>query len=183
MHPELQRLLDDIDACERRAEAIVADLDDKSVNWKPPPGTSWSVAQCLHHLAVMNEFYLRGTVERVQAARGHVGPFSGLRPTAFGRSFVGWLEPPARFKSKAPTQSTPAPAMPRDSLVPLFKTSHDVFRALVKAGADVDINRVTMPNPFYPRVKMRLSTVLLIIPAHDRRHLWQAENVKRSLRA
>jgi hypothetical protein len=47
----------------------------------------------------------------------------------------------------------------------------------VHGTAVVDANRVIAPNAILKRVTMRLSTVLLIIPAHDRRHLWQAANV------
>ena len=60
--------------------------------------------------------------------------------------------------------------------------SHARYRAIVKESADVDINRVVFPNRFIGAVKMRLSTVLMIIPAHDRRHLYQARQVRKALR-
>ena len=59
---ELQSLIDQIDECERTAERLLADMDDDRVN-QPPPYGGWSVAQCLDHLAVINEFYLRGWQE------------------------------------------------------------------------------------------------------------------------
>jgi hypothetical protein len=58
----------------------------------------------------------------------------------------------------------------------------DAFRHLVRSSAAVDVNRIIRPNPIVKKVKMRLSTVLLIVPAHDRRHLWQAANVKSAYR-
>jgi hypothetical protein len=70
----------------------------------------------------------------------------------------------------------------REEIVDAYKSSHDAYRALVRASADVDVNRVKGPNPFFKFIPMRVSTVLKIIPAHDRRHLWQAGNVKRALR-
>jgi DinB superfamily len=180
---ELQRLLHEIDQCERDAETLVADLDDASVNWRPPPGGGWSVAQCLHHLAVINEFYLRECRSYVNAGRQAGRRFAGLHPTIWGRSFVRWLEPPVRMKSKAAPVAQPAPSIPRDQLLPLFKASHNEYRALVHDCADVDVNRVIMPNPFITSVRMRMATILLVIPAHDRRHLWQARRVKELLRA
>ena len=179
---ELQGLLDEIDHCERDAASLVADLDDASVNWRPPGG-GWSVAQCLHHLAVINEFYLRECRSYLNAGRQAGHAFAGLQPTMWGRAFVRWLEPPVRMKSKAAPVAQPAPSIPRDQLLPLFKASHDEYRALVHDCADVDVNRVTMPNPFLTRVRMRMATILLVIPAHDRRHLWQARKVKELLRA
>jgi hypothetical protein len=183
---ELQALIDQIDACERDADALIAGLDDDRVNAAPPPGArvgAWSVAQCLDHLAKTNVFYLRQMPDclRTLSARAG-GPFSGLRPTPIGRWFAGSMEPPVRFKVKTPMPA-PGPRHRLADLVPAFRASHTVFRDLVHGAADVDINRVIVPNPFHPIVRMRLSTILLIIPAHDRRHLWQAHNVKRALRA
>jgi hypothetical protein len=54
---------------------------------------------------------------------------------------------------------------------------------MIEAAAEVDVNHVKGPNPFLKLIPMRVSTVLLLIPAHDRRHLWQAQNVKRALRS
>lgn len=175
---ELQSLVDQIDVCEADAERLVAELDDNAVNWTPPSG-GWSVAQCLTHLTLMNAFYLRGWPDAIaEAARAERGPFRGLQPTPFGRWFVRYLEPPYRMKSKAIPAATPAPRVPRDTLVQDYKQSHDVYRQLVRASAAVDVNRVVAPNAIIKQVRMRLATVLLIIPAHDRRHLWQAANVK-----
>jgi hypothetical protein len=178
---ELRQLLLQIDDAERRAEAIVAGMSDDSVNARPASDMGWSVAQCLHHLAVINEFYLRGCLAVVQAAAHDGRRFDGLRPTLFGRRFVESMEPPVRTRIKARPVAQPAPTMPRDQLVPLFKASHDGYRQLVTASATTDVNRVIVWNPFFRIIRMRMSTILLIIPAHDRRHLWQAENVKRGL--
>ncbi len=174
----LQALIEQIDACEADAERLVADLDDEAVNWVPPSG-GWSVAQCLSHLSLMNDFYLRGWPEAVaDAARNGGGPFKGLRPTSMGRSFVWMMEPPYRMKGKAVKAATPGPRVAREMLLDAYTRSHDVYRQLVRASAAVDVNLIVQPNAIATRVKMRLSTVLLIIPAHDRRHLWQAANVK-----
>lgn len=177
----LQQLLDEIDQCERDAESLISDLNDATVNWQPPGG-GWSIAQCLHHLAVINEFYLRDCRKYLDDRRRAGEPFSGLNPTFLGRSFVRWLEPPVKTKSKARPVAQPAPSTPRDQLLPLYQASHGEYRALVRASAGADVNRVTMPNPFFPSVRMRMATVLLVIPAHDRRHLWQAKRVKELLR-
>jgi len=181
--PELLALLHAIDACEREADTLVGDLSEEQVNWQEHPGQSWSVAQCLDHLTKINPFYLAGFVPLVAAAKlKGVGPFNGLRSTAIGRWFVSSMEPPVRRKLNANARAVPFDRLPRGGLVDAFKRSHDSHRALVEMAADVDVNRVTGPNPFFPMIRMRISTVLRIIPAHDRRHVWQAANVKRALK-
>jgi hypothetical protein len=182
--PELLALLHAIDACERAADAIVADLSEEDVNWQERPGQSWSVAQCLDHLTRMNVFYVRGFVPLVaEAKQKGAGGFNGLASKAVGRWFVRSMEPPVRRKSKAPRQAVPQARLSRQGLLEAYRHSHDSYRTLVDLAADVDVNRVTGPNPFFRFIRMRVSTVLRIIPAHDRRHLWQAANVKRALRA
>ena len=173
--PELQALLQQIDACERTAEQLVAALDDGALNRRPPSG-GWSAAQCIQHLVLMNDFYLRGWRESVDQARARGGrSFNGLRPTPIGRWFARSMEPPVKMKSRAIAAVTPPSTIPRAGLIDSYKESHDAYRGLVAAAAHVDVNRIVRPNAIVPAVKLRLATVLLIIPAHDRRHLWQAE--------
>jgi len=180
---ELLALLDAVAACERDASTLVADLSDEEVNWQQSPGQSWSVAQCVEHLSVMNEFYLRGFAPLVDHARQKgIGPFNGLSSSPIGGWFIRLQEPPVKRRMRAPAQVVPSSNLRREGLVDKYVRSHDLYRAIVQTSGDVDINRVKGPNPFFKAIKMRVSTVLQIIPAHDRRHLWQAGNVKRALR-
>lgn len=180
---ELRELLDQIDACEKEAVSLVADLDEESVNRRPPPGTAWSVAQCLDHLTVMNGFYLRDVKAHVDRARAAgIAPFAGLGPTPPGRWFVASMEPPPRFKMKARRQVMPHARFALADVLPSYIASLATYRELVHACAAVDVNRVVLPNPFFKQIRMRVSTMLLIIPAHDRRHVWQAGVVKGELR-
>jgi hypothetical protein len=181
---ELAGLLQEIDACEREAEELVSDLDEQRVNWQETPGRSWSIAQCLDHLAKMNVFYVTSflpVVERARQSGG--GQFAGLSPTPIGRWFVNSMGPNGQRKMKSPRQAVPKSALPIVGLVEAFKRSHDPYRSMVNSAAEVDVNRVSGRNPFIGMVRMRISTVLLIIPTHDRRHLVQAANVKRALPA
>jgi hypothetical protein len=180
---ELQALIEQVDACERDAERLVSGMSDDAVN-QPPPSGGWSVAQCLEHLALMNDVYLRGWPEAVrEAAAAERGPFTGLRPTPIGRWFANSMEPPVKMKQKAPTARPGATRFAVAEILSRYKASHETYRHLVRASATVDVNRVRRQNPFLKLVTMRLATVLMIIPAHDRRHLWQAANVKRAFGA
>jgi hypothetical protein len=75
----------------------------------------------------------------------------------------------------------PVSRIPKDAAVQGFVASHTGYRELVRLAATLDPNRVVVPNPFIGWIRMKVSTVLLVIPAHDRRHLWQARQVKAQL--
>ena len=178
MPPDLQRLLSEITAAEDDARALVAGLSDAQANWQPGPGTGWSVAQCLEHVGIANEVYVSHFLPVAKRARAAgAGPFRGLHPTWIGRWFAGSMEPPPRQKTKTFKNLVPPSSIPVARALADYLASHDRFRELVAAAAAVDADRVVTSNPFIRAVRMRLSTALLVVPAHERRHLWQARQV------
>jgi hypothetical protein len=178
----LQQLLDEIDAAERDARALVADLSDAQLNWQPQANRAWSIAQCLDHLRLINLVYLDGFAQAVErAGEGNPGTFERLRPGWLGRWFVRSLEPPPRLKATARPHFVPSSTVPTADALEGFVASHAPYRALVDACAHVDPNRITAPNPLFPMIRMTVATALLVIPAHDRRHLWQARQVREKM--
>ena len=160
------------------AVALTAPLSEAQANWQPGGGSGWSVVQCLAHLALSNTTYVSHflpVAERALAAGGP--PFSGLRPTWLGRWFVRSLEPPPRRRIKTFKNLVPPSSMALAEALAAYLASHGQYRRLVTVAAKIDPNRVVTSNPFVSFVRMRLSTALLVVPAHDRRHLWQARQV------
>jgi hypothetical protein len=175
--------LDDaLGAAERDARALVAGLTEARGAWRAAAG-SWSVAECLDHLATANRVYLdamQPSADRAHSdGRQRRGP---ARPGLLGGWFVNYLEPPvkARLKSKAPRLIRPrtAPAL-NDGFV-AFLASHGDVRAFLRAHADIDLTGVRFPNPFIPGMRFSLATGLHVIAAHERRHLWQAWRVRQA---
>jgi len=179
----LDRLLDEIALCERDAHALVDDLSEAQINWQAQPGRSWSIAQCLDHLAKINPLYLDAFAAAVARAReeGGRGPFVDLRPGWWARRFLRSLEPPATLKVRARPEFVPASTLGKAEAIEGFIASHAPYRALVDACADVDTNRIIAPNPLFPMITMTVSTALRVIPAHDRRHLDQARKVREKI--
>lgn len=175
LHPELGRLLSAIDAAEVEAQNLLDGLTDAQVNWQPDNGRRWSIAQCLDHLAKMNPLYAGHFLRGLMAARKDApAPFRGLKPTWFGRKFIKALGPLPAPRLKAPRETVPPSTIPLPGLLQSYVRSHDGYRELVRVANEVDVNQVTVRNPFISILRMRVSTVLLIIPAHDQRHLAQA---------
>lgn len=179
---DIQHLEDELDAVERDAQALVAGLTEQLGAWRAEPG-SWNVAECLDHLATANRVYLRAMGEAAVRARTRRRLRRGPAvPGVLGRWFVGWLEPPVnpRLKGKAPKVITPRTAPPLADAFAGFLASHEDASAFLRANADLDLAGVRFVNPFVRGVRFSLATGLHVIPAHERRHLWQAWRVRRA---
>ena len=176
---DLQSLLDQIDAADRVGAALAAGVTNQQFHWRPYEGRGWSIAQCLDHLAIMNRHYAGAVRTGVEdGRRRNVRRDRPGRPTFFGRWFVQSQEPPVKMKVKAPKVGRWPQNKPREEIMRAYHEAHDVVRQVIRDAADIDVNRVTFQNPFIPIIRMRVATGLAILPAHDRRHLWQAEQVK-----
>ena len=178
--PELQRLLDDIEAADRRGPAIAASCSDEQFYWRPHDG-GWSIAQCLDHLGVMNVVYGTAIRDGIEKARRRGSTRrEPARPGYLGGKFVQSMEPPVTRRLRAPRNGKPAPMQERRIILDGYRAGHDLARHLIADAATIDANRARFKNPFVPLIRFSIATGLFVIAAHDRRHLWQAEQVTRA---
>jgi hypothetical protein len=184
MRQDLQRVLDEVDALDRAADALVTPLSDEQFHWRPDEGRAWGVAECLDHLATTNVLYGTALEKAVEEARqrGLVGG-GPIAPTFFGERFIRSMEPPVKLRTRAPASVKPRAGGSRQEIVAAYFASHDRFRDLVRRCEQVDVNRAKFPNPFFRLLTVRVGTGLRIITAHDRRHLWQAGEAVKKLAA
>jgi hypothetical protein len=181
LRPDLQQLLDEIDAIDREAEILLSRVSDEQFFWQPNEGRSWSMAQCFDHLAVTNAIYGHAMAEAIEAARARGSAGGGpIAPSFFGRQFLKSMEPPVTRRFRAPGKVIPRIHKTRDEILRDFREGHERLRALIQAAAEVDVNRTTFTNPIFKLFLVRVGTGLRVGPAHDRRHVWQAENVTRA---
>ena len=179
--PDLQRILHDIDQADRAGVVLADSCTDEQFYWRPRSGEGWSIAQCLDHLGTMNVVYGNAIRTGIDAAKAHGSTRGGpAKPGYFGRRFVQSMEPPVKRRLRSPRQGTPTPMKERRSILDAYRAGHDLVRGLIADAAEIDINRAGFPNPFLPLVRFSIATGLLVIAAHDRRHLWQAEQVKQA---
>lgn len=178
---DLQQILDELDAIDRAAEALVARLSDAQFFWQPDGGRRWSIALCLEHLAVADTVYGGQMAAALEAARAAGRTGGGpIASSIFGRMFISSMEPPVRLRVQAPRKIAPPPDKTREEIMGSFREAHARMREMVRAAAEVDVNRATFANPFLSFVRVRVGTAFRVITAHDRRHIWQAENVRNS---
>ena len=180
---ELEQLAHELDAADADAAGLVAGLDQSHGAWRGEPG-SWSIAECLDHLATANRVYLRAMQPAADRARreGRTRRRPAL-PGPLGRLFIKWMEPPVRRRGKAPRLIRPREQPPLETAYANFQRQQQQVRSFLETYADIDLAGVKFPNPFVSGLRWSLATGLNVITSHERRHLWQAWNVRRAMEA
>ena len=171
----MSKLLDDNTANIEKAKSLTAGLSAAQMSWRPQAG-KWSIAQNLAHL---NFGYpgLDTIASSIAAARAKGilgnGPFR-----------YGWLstwimnsqEPPPKRKFKTAKVNTPSPDVDADkALADYFRYTARLAELIQKADG-LDLARAK--TPFGPLKWFPLGALLTHMTTHDRRHLWQAEQVR-----
>ena len=181
MTPELHAMLDQIEAIKLEGQAVAADLSDAQFNWRPRPG-SWSIAECLQHLNVGVTQALpafdRALAEGRANSQTAAGPF---RYSWWSRMMVASMEPPPKFRMKAPRLirvKAGATSYSRADVVAQFAVVRDQLAERVRAADGLDLAHITVISPVNRMIRMSLGGYFNFILAHDRRHLWQARNVR-----
>ena len=172
---DILSFLQQLDDHGREASALVADLNDGHVNWQPRAGTAWSVAQCLEHMAVTSQTYVVALrAASVKARPGH-RPFQAAGWPS--RYFLSKAEPPAKIKIRAPKKIQPPSQIAKANALAHFLQSNEEVKKFVQETAGLDLCGVRFRNPFVPLLDFTVATGLLVIAAHNRRHLWQAQEI------
>lgn len=180
--PDIADLSDQLDAAERDARLLVENLGEERGCWHAE-AHSWSVAQCLDHLATANRVYLGAMREPAirgrAAGRFRRGP---ALPGILGKWFAATMEPPVRahLKMRAPRKIAPGDSPSLTDAFGRFSESQNEIRNYLAANSDLDLAGIRFPNPFVRGIRFSLATGLHVITAHERRHLWQAWRVRRA---
>jgi len=176
-----QILAQEINESRRRAQELVSGLTPGQLSKRPHPA-KWSIAECLAHLnatAATVQSMMAKAIERGKRdKRFGNGPFD---IGAKGRLLIWLAEPPPKIRIPAPRSVRP-PARINDpmGLLPAFLTAQDGWERLMREAQGLDQARVKIGPPTSP-FRARLCAAIPWMMAHQRRHLLQAENVKREV--
>jgi DinB superfamily len=180
MTPEIQGMLDQLDAIKRDGAAVASGLSDVQFNWHPGKDR-WSIADCLQHLNVGVAKTLPAFDRAIAEGRAKGQTASG--PFTYGwfsRLVAGSMEPPPKFRMKTVAMlRVPSTATYRAAeLLPEFARVRDQLAARVRQAEGLDLARVRTISPINRLLRLPLGAYFQFILAHDRRHLWQARQVR-----
>jgi hypothetical protein len=179
--PQLQAIVDDLDAASRRVSALRASVASGVWSGRQAAG-QWSPAECLEHLNLMSAALLPVIRHGLQEAHKR-GPWQVKVP--YRRNLMGslvWaiMGPGRGIKTKTIAAFMPAGEQSVEALVAGFERLQADILACVRAADGLPIDQVRIASPFDSRLRYNLYAVLTLVPRHQHRHLHQAERAIRA---
>ena len=175
--PEIDDFRSQFERLADEADALVATLSEEQFHWRASP-ESWGVADCIEHLNVVARLYLpnldEGIADAIRRGLYAQGPFAY---NWIGRLFVWIMEPPARFKVKAPATFLPAAGRSRHEIMAAFRAYQVQFIDRLRQANGLDLARARVSSPSNGWIRIPLGSAFALMTAHERRHLQQARNV------
>ncbi|HVD88716.1 MAG TPA: DinB family protein [Jatrophihabitantaceae bacterium] len=183
MNPDLQEMLRQLEGIKADGHAVCAGLTESQFNWRPGEGR-WSIAECLVHLnrAVSATLPAFDRAISEGRAKGRTAPGGGgpARYGWFSRWMIGSMEPPPKRRMKTfPIFQVPvggSHAIVR--VLPEFVAVRDQLADRVRQADGLDLRKNRTVSPVTRLLRMPLGAYLQFVITHDRRHLWQARQVR-----
>ncbi len=180
---DLAMLIAEIEANASHAESITHGLSRAQFNWRPGPGR-WSIGECLSHLNIVNGGDLAPLSDAI--AQGRSRNLTGSGPYSYdflSRKFISMMDLPVKTKMKAPKSYAPPPDSDLPATLSQYRRICSELRRLAESANGLNLARVktvipALPAPLRLVYKMPLGGRLILITTHDRRHLWQTEQVR-----
>lgn len=168
-------------AIDAEAMNLCAGLSEEQLSWSPRPGR-WSIAQNLSHLRRTTEVFLPAvdaTLEACKKLNLHSpGPF---RLNLYGRLMVWRMESRPILKMRAPKAIRPRLLGSCASELDHFLTAQAALRQRIDDAEGFHLTAIRFPSPLASCVRVNLLEFFSLCNAHSRRHLRQANQVRRAI--
>jgi DinB superfamily len=183
LDPDIAMLITEIDANLSHAESITHGLTGEQFQWRPAPGR-WSIGECFAHMNITNGVALPAIETGI--SKGRAQGKTGQGPFQYGfvtRKFIASQEPPVKKKFKAPKVFAPPAEVDLDTTLAEYRRVAGELKRLTRDADGLHLARVKVTMPALPAVlraivRVPLGGQLTLTTTHDRRHLWQAEQVR-----
>jgi len=160
------------------AQQLVSGLYSYQLNLRPEPDL-WSIAECLVHLNLTSAAFI--PIIRNACAEDRSKDLRSDNSFTMdwtGRLLKWSLNPPPRLKVSTIPAFQPTLVEPIEAILPRFLELQAELSRAVDESRGLDLNRVNVRSPFSARIRYNLFSCFSLVAAHERRHIWQAEQVK-----
>ena len=168
-------------AVDLEAMDLCAGLSEEQLSWSPRPGR-WSIAQNLSHLRRTTEVFLPAVDATLEASRNRKlhspGPF---RLNLYGRIVVWRMESRPILKMRAPKAIRPRLSGSCVAELDHFLIAQAALRQRIEDAEGFHLTAIRFASPLASCFRVNLLEFFSLCNAHSRRHLRQANRVRRAL--
>jgi hypothetical protein len=168
-------------AIDTEAADLCYGLTEEQLCWSIHPG-AWSIAENLAHLRITTGVFLP-TVDLAleETRRRKLLSYGPLGLGLYGRLLVLQMNGRPMFKLQAPQaiqpQLLPSPRLELEH----FLSSQSAMRKRIQDAEGLSLTAFRFSSPLAKYVRLNLLECFSVLNAHSRRHLRQANNVRRTL--
>ncbi|PRX52565.1 DinB family protein [Salegentibacter salegens] len=152
-------------------------LSEREIHWKPD-ADSWSIAQNLEHLILINESYFP-LIDRVRT-KNHKKPFIarfGFLVNFFGKVILKSVQPETTKKTKTFSIWKPSEDNTSKDILARFIEHQEKLKQKILGAEDLLKQNVVISSPANPKIVYKLDAAFKIILAHEERHFQQAKKL------
>jgi len=166
-----------IDKITAEFKSTFGPLTTEQLNWKPD-SNSWSIAQNIEHLIVINETY-DPIIKALKAGTLKLPLISkaGFMVSFFGKAILKSVKPDGAWKIKTFTNAQPSQSYIDGDIIKKFEIHQEWLKKLIESCGDLIKKQAVIYSPANKNIVYKLETAFEIIVAHESRHFEQAKRV------
>jgi len=156
---------------------LVYPLSDRQINWRPHYD-KWSILDNILHISQTNRFYLDSIRGKLSALRHSEKRVEQKAEWSLqGRFILYLMEPPYRLRFKAPEKLISKKTLSREEVAHQFLRIHSKIETLLEEASFYRLTGQRFFAPASKRISFSFVEIVSVLAAHERRHLWQAEQI------
>ena len=173
----MKQWINQIDQTTEAFQEYFGGLSPEALNWKPNPNT-WSIAQNIEHLIVINGTYFPLLAE-LKSGR-YQPPFVakiGFLVSFFGKTVLNASKPDRKKKIKTFPIWEPTNSKIKGDILERFVAHQTELKDAIGSSDALIKNGAIIASPANKNIVYKLETAFDIIVVHEQRHLEQAKEV------
>ncbi|WP_037317737.1 DinB family protein [Salegentibacter sp. Hel_I_6] len=158
-------------------EKTFGSLSESQLHWKPNADT-WSIAQNLDHLILINQSYFP-MIDRLRN-KDHKKPFTakfGFLVNFFGRVILKSVQPENIKRTKTFSIWKPSESNNSEDILSRFFEHQEELKKKIIDSEDLLEQNAVISSPANPKIVYKIDAAFKIILAHEERHFRQAKKL------
>jgi hypothetical protein len=162
----------------RIVDSELMPLTELQLNWKPAP-SSWSVAECIEHLLLAFDGYIKGLATIIEKGNNeNVIAKSTYKISLAGKLMVFAVDPSIKIPIPAPPKFKPEKHKTyTHEVLRNFQNTIHLISSQLEAGKSLDWNLLKITSPVTSLLKLTMGDTFEVLTLHALRHLKQAQKV------